>query len=72
VNCSGRRGARTWDEYREQFPLLSVRDIVELQAFYLPRKNRHEAHVIASIHARHAARSKDINQRKKIAGKLPK
>ncbi|MDR1283810.1 MAG: hypothetical protein LBK99_23780 [Opitutaceae bacterium] len=45
---------------------------MELQAFYLPRKNRHEAHVIASIHARHAARSKDINQRKKIAGKLPK
>jgi SRSO17 transposase len=58
--------------YREQFPLLSVRDIVELLAFYLPRKNRHEAHVLASIRARHAARSKDIDRRKKIAKKLPK
>jgi hypothetical protein len=45
---------------------------VELLAFYLPRKNRHEAHVLASIHARHAARSKDINRRKKNAKKLPK
>lgn len=41
----------------ETLPLLSVRDIVELLAFYLPRKTRDPDEVLANVRARHAARA---------------
>jgi SRSO17 transposase len=49
---------------KKEHPLLSVRDIVELLAYYLPRKNRDEAGVLAAMRARHAARQRDIRRRK--------
>lgn len=58
--------------HRKEHPLLSVRDIVELLAIYLPRKNRDEAGVLAAMRARHAAREKDIRRRKKAQGCLTK
>jgi hypothetical protein len=36
---------------------LSVRDIVELLDFYLPRKTRDPDQVLARLRARHAARA---------------
>jgi len=41
----------------EHVPLLSVRDIVELLDFYLPRKTRDPDQVLIKLHARHAARA---------------
>jgi SRSO17 transposase len=41
----------------EAVPLLSVRDLVELLDFYLPRKKRDPDQVLAKLHARHAARA---------------
>lgn len=38
-------------------PLLSVRDIVELLDFYLPRKTRDPEQVLLKLQARHAART---------------
>ena len=58
--------------HRKEHPLLSVRDIVELLGYYLPRKNRDEAGVLAAMRARHAARRKDIHRRKMIQSRLPK
>jgi len=52
--------------------LMSVRDIVELLAHYLPRKNRDEAGVLAAMRARHAARARDIRRRKQAQGILTK
>jgi hypothetical protein len=43
--------------YAETVPLLSVRDLVELLAFYLPRKNRNAEQIIATLYHRHAARA---------------
>jgi SRSO17 transposase len=43
--------------YPETVPLLSVRDLVELLAFYLPRKNRNAEQIIATLYHRHAARA---------------
>lgn len=57
---------------RKEHPLLSVRDIVELLAYYLPRKNRDEAGVPAAMKARHAAREKDMRRRKKRQSILTK
>ena len=65
--CQKERMSRS----KEQ-PLLSVRDIVELLAHYLPRKNRDEAGVLAAMRARHAAREKDIRRRKQAQGILTK
>ena len=58
--------------HRQEHPLLSVRDIVELLAYYLPRKHRDEAGVIAAMRARHAARHKDIRRRKMTQPSLTK
>jgi len=49
--------------YKQEHPLLSARDIVELLAYYLPRRNRTEQGVLAAMQARHAARQKDIRRR---------
>jgi SRSO17 transposase len=49
----------------DDIPLLSARDIVELLAFYLPRRHRSEAEVLRCLHARHALRQRDIKRRKK-------
>jgi SRSO17 transposase len=50
----------------EDTPLLSARDIVELLAFYLPRRNRTEESVLASMQARHKQRAKDLSRHRKI------
>lgn len=46
-------------------PLLSARDIVELLAFYLPRRPRSEAEVLRQMQQRHAARQRDLNNRRR-------
>jgi SRSO17 transposase len=51
--------------FAEQVPLLSVRDIVELLAFYLPRRTRDPDAVLANLQARHAARASAINSASK-------
>ena len=40
-----------------EVPLLSARDVVELLAFYLPRRSRDPDEVLRSLHARHAKRA---------------
>jgi SRSO17 transposase len=57
-------------EHAESAPLLSARDIVELLAFYLPRRRRKESEVIADLVRRHeqrmaATRSHARSQRRK-------
>ena len=49
----------------EAVPLLSVRDLVELLAFYLPRKTRDPDQVLAALRARHAARAASIKSAKR-------
>jgi len=56
-------------EHEESAPMLSARDIVELLAFYLPRRRRKEAEVISDLVKRHeqrqaAARSHARTQQK--------
>jgi SRSO17 transposase len=46
-------------------PLLSVRDVVELLNYYLPRRNRTEAQVLATLRARHEQRRRDLNRHQK-------
>jgi len=43
-------------EHEESAPLLSARDIVELLAFYLPRRRRKEEEVISDLVRRHKQR----------------
>ena len=50
---------------RESAPLLSVRDITELLAYYLPRKRIDEAHVLKNIKQRHRRRMDDIKRRER-------
>jgi prophage antirepressor-like protein len=45
-------------------PLLSARDIVELLAYYLPRRNRTEDQIFESMQLRHNQRARDIARRK--------
>jgi SRSO17 transposase len=49
----------------DEVPLLSARDIVELLAFYLPRRHRQEQEVLRSLHLRHELRGRDIQRRQK-------
>src|SRR5690606_33414433 len=42
-------------------PLLSARDIVELLAYYLPRRSRTETEVLRQMQQRHAARQRDLD-----------
>ncbi len=46
-------------------PLLSARDIVELLAQYLPRRPRSEAAVLRQMQKRHAARQRDLDNRRR-------
>lgn len=46
-------------------PLLSARDIVELLAIYLPRRPRDEAEVLRQMQQRHAARQRDLDNRRR-------
>jgi len=50
---------------KQHTPLLSARDIVELLAFYLPRRPRNEAEVLRQMQRRHAARQRDLNNRRR-------
>ena len=52
-------------------PLLSVRDVVELLEFYLPRRARDPAAVLAAITRRHQARQKAIDSARKRAKTIP-
>jgi len=49
----------------EAIPLLSVRDLVELLAFYLPRRSRDPTAVLANLRTRHAARAASIKSAKR-------
>ena len=59
-----------------QTPLLSARDIVELLTIYLPRRPRDEAEVLRQMQQRHAARQRDLDNRRRrlrrTKKKLPK
>lgn len=46
-------------------PLLSARDIIELLAIYLPRRPRDEAEVLRQMQRRHAARQRDLDNRRR-------
>jgi hypothetical protein len=48
----------------EHTPLLSARDIVELLAYYLPRRNRSEDQIFYSMQLRHHQRARDITLRR--------
>jgi SRSO17 transposase len=50
---------------KEEAPLLSVRDVVDLLDFYLPRQPRDEAGVISRMKRRHEARERDIARRQR-------
>lgn len=50
---------------RQDTPLLSARDIVELLAYYLPRRPRSEAEVLRQMQQRHAARQRDLINRQR-------
>ncbi len=52
-------------ENKETHPLLSYRDITELLDYYLPRRSRDEHEVHAQIEARHYARQRDLDRRKR-------
>ena len=56
--------AKEKQQNKEKAPLLSYRDIVELLDYYLPRRSRDEAEVLAQIEKRHAARQRDIDRRR--------
>jgi SRSO17 transposase len=53
----------------DHLPLLSARDIVELLAFYLPRRHRREDEVLRCLHLRHELRQRDMENRQKRARK---
>ncbi len=44
-------------------PLLTARDITELLAYYLPRRDRTEAEVHEQIRKRHRIREADLKRR---------
>lgn len=50
---------------KEALPLLSYRDITELLDYYLPRRNRDEQEVHEQIRARHKARQRDLDRRRR-------
>ena len=54
----------------EAVPLLSVRDLVELLDFYLPRKTRDPDQVLIKLRARHAARAAATASARKKQRKL--
>ncbi len=53
-------------------PLLSARDIVELLAFYLPRRNRDPEDILNRMRFRHAQRQRSIDNHKQRAETVTK
>jgi SRSO17 transposase len=58
--------------FAENIPLLTVRDIVELLASYLPRRSHEPGAVLANLQARHAARASAINSARNRSGPVTK
>ena len=58
-------------EFAEETPLLSTRDITELLDYYLPRRSRSEADVLAQITTRHQKRQQDLDRRRRHRTGLP-
>jgi SRSO17 transposase len=58
-------------QIEEEVPLLTARDITELLAFYLPRRNKTEAQVHEQIRDRHRKRQEDLDRRKRHKTGLP-
>ena len=56
--------AKVRQRNKEEIPLLSYRDIVELLDHYLPRRQRDERELHAQIRKRHAARQSDMDRRR--------
>jgi SRSO17 transposase len=53
-------------DYKEDVPLLSVRDVVDMLAFYLPRQPRTATELINRMRQRHEARKRDIDRRSRV------
>jgi SRSO17 transposase len=51
--------------FKDDYPLPSVCHIVELPAYYIPRKTRTEEGVPGALRARHRARKEDVERRKR-------
>jgi hypothetical protein len=58
-------------EVEEEAPLLTVRDITELLAYYLPRRDKDEAEVHERIRIRHRKRQEDKDRRKRHKTGIP-
>ncbi len=58
-------------EVADEAPLLSARDVTELLAFYLPRRNHTEAEVHEQIRKRHKKRQQDLDRRRDHKTGLP-
>ena len=56
---------------KEEVPLLTARDITELLAYYLPKRDRTEAEVREQIRKRHEKRKADLDRRKHQKTGLP-
>ena len=55
----------------ESTPLLSARDIVELLNHFLPRRNIDETEILNQMERRHAARQRDIQNRRRRQNSKP-
>jgi|GEM_PF-3969883 len=53
------------EDYEEQTPLLSTRDIEKLLDYYIPRRSRNENEVLEQITKRHEQRKEDLEKRKR-------
>jgi SRSO17 transposase len=53
--------------FADEIPLLSARDIVELLAFYLPRRQRNEDELFRCLYTRHELRRRDIERRQRLS-----
>jgi SRSO17 transposase len=58
-------------QMKEQTPLLTARDITELLAYYLPRRDKEESEVHERIRIRHRKRQEDRDRRKRHKTGLP-
>lgn len=59
------------DQTKEETPLLTARDITELLAFYLPRRDKSEKEIHARIRKRHELREADRQRRRHHKTGLP-
>ncbi len=58
-------------QMKEQTPLLTARDITELLAYYLPRRDKEESEVHERIRIRHRKRQEDLDRRRERKIGLP-